>query len=222
MLPKQLKKLLAPILKLVKIPLDFLKNKKVSLVIKALLIIYAVIIVPRLPKVVIKLFNNPLVKLVILAMIIYTGVKDPIMSLLIAVAFVITMMTLNKLETINNLDDIIKGAVDIPQSLLNQTIDGAQDLVKEGTELIIDPVKEVAGVANKLVDVAQDLTNKAIDGVQDMIPKISEEKKENFSMEDRNLDVEVAEMGNLDGLSGYSGEEIGASINMEEPEALKQ
>ncbi len=216
-----MKGLLKKLAKMMARPLVALENKKVAIVVKLFLILYAATVAPKLPNFMVKLLKNPFVKLFVLFMIVFTGIKDPVMSLLIAVGFVISMMTLNKLETVNNLDDIIQGVVDVPQSLFNQTLDGAQELLKDGSEIIGSPVKEVAGVANKLVDVAQDVANKVVDGVQSLVPKVGD-AKENFSMEDRTLDVEVPEMGNLDGLMGYSGAEVGADVEMKEPEALKQ
>ena len=38
------------------------------------------------------------------------------------------------------------------------------------------------------------------------------QKSEAFSMENRTLNVEVPDMGTLDGLSGYSGKVVGAEL----------
>jgi len=212
--------------KLLMKPLSLLENKYIAGAVKIFLILYAATVAPKLPNFLANALKNPLVKLFILFLIVYTGIKDPVTSLLIAVGFTVSMQTLNKLETASSLDDIIQGAVDVPQSLLNDTVDGAQDLLQGGADLVGSPVKEVVGVANKLVDGAQDLANKIVDGAQDLIPSVSismkkGDKKENFSMEDRTLDVEVPDMGMLDGLSGFDGEEVGASVEFTEPEALQ-
>ena len=162
--------------------------------------------------------------LLILFLIVYTGVKDPMMSLLVAVGFTVSMLTLNKLETVGNLNEIIDGAIDVPQSLLNDVLDGAQELTSGAADIIGSPVKELVSVANDVVDGVQGIANKLIDGAQEIITGAKDivvSKQENFSMEDRNLNVEVPDMGNLDGLSGYDGGLIGASIEMSDPIALQ-
>ena len=204
-------------------PLALLDNKYIAGAVKVFLILYAATVAPKLPKFFAKLLRNPLAKLLILFLIVYTGVKDPMMSLLIAVGFTVSMMTLNKLETASSLDEIIQGAVDVPQSLLNQVIDGAQDISMAGANLVGSPVADVVGVASKAVDVVQGLANNIIDGAQSIIKRQpAMDKEENFSMEDRTIsDIQVPDMGSLDGLSGFDGGEIGASINFEEPAALQ-
>jgi hypothetical protein len=206
--------------KLLMKPLALLDNKYIAGAVKIFLILYAATIAPKLPKFLAKILKNPVAKLLVLFLIVYTGVKDPMMSLLIAVGFTVSMMTLNKLETATSLDEIIQGAVDVPQSLLNDVVDGAQDLTMEAAGLVGSPVEEVVGVANKAVDAVQGIANNIIDGAQSIL-KTPEDKKENFSMEDRNLNIEVPDMSSLDGLSGFDGAEVGASINFEEPAALQ-
>lgn len=197
--------------KIVTKPLDLLDNKIISGAVKIFLVLYAGAVAPQLPKSLAKLMKNNLVKLVVLFLILYTGLKDRMIALLGAVAFVITMMALNKLETVKNIDDIVQGAVDIPQELLNNTVDGAQDLVSEAGNVVGSPVKDVVDVANKVVDTVQDAANKVVDMAQDMVPKLAG-KKENFSMKDRDMKTKVPDMGKLNGLSGYEPKNVAKPI----------
>ena len=192
-------------------PLKMLDNPMVSNGIKLFLVLYAAMIAPKLPEFMIKLLKNPLVKMSILFAVIYTGVKDPIMSLLIAIGFTISMLTLNKLETVGNLNQLIDGAIDAPQSLLNDLIDGGQGLTSMGADLIGSPITDVVGVANKVIDSVQEVTNTLIDGAQKLV---TGDKSEDFTMEDRTMttDVVMKEMGELDGLSGYSEPMLGAEL----------
>ena len=205
--------MMSRISKLLMKPLQLLENKYIAGGVKIFLILYAAMIAPKLPMFMAKALKNPVVKLLILFLIVYTGVKDPMMSLLVAVGFTVSMLTLNKLETVGNLNEIIDGAIDIPQSLLNDVIDGAQDLTLAGASKI--GVAGVAQVANQVIDGVQGLANGIIDGAQDIVTGTKEvviSKTENFSMEDRTLDVTVPDMGTLDGLSGYDGGMIGAAL----------
>ena len=219
-------------------PLSLLENKYIAGGVKIFLIVYAATIAPKLPNFLARALQNPLVKLLILFLIVYTGIKDPVTSLLIAIGFTVSMQTLNKMETSSSLSELIRDAVDVPQSLLNDTVDGAQEIIGGGASLlgkapiVGGPIEEVVGVTNKLVDAVQDVTNKVIDGTQDLaentvskvlngVKDMIVPKKENFSMEDRTLDVEVPDMGMLDGLSGFSGDEVGASVEFTEPASLQ-
>ena len=192
-------------------PLALLENKYIAGGVKLFLVLYAGLIAPKLPAFIAKLLKNPVVKLTILLLIIYTGTKDPMMSLLIAVGFTVSMLTLNKLETIGNLNELIDSAIDVPQSLLNDIVDGAQDLTGQASELIGAPVVEVVGMTNKLVDTVQEVANKLVNSAQELI---TGSDKEDFSMEDRtmSMNMEVPDMGSLDGLSGFSGNIVGADL----------
>lgn len=210
-LTKMLSKPLAMLAK----PLKMLDNPIVSNGIKLFLVLYAAMIAPKLPEFMIKLLKNPLVKISILFAVIYTGIKDPVMSLLIAIGFTISMLTLNKLETVGNLNQLIDGAIDAPQSLLNDLIDGGQGLTTMGADLIGSPITDVVGVANKVIDSVQEVTNTVIDGAQKLVKSVvGEDKSEDFTMEDRTMttDIVMKEMGELDGLSGYSEPMLGAEL----------
>ena len=191
-------------------PLSLLENKYVAGGVKLFLVLYAGLVAPQMPTFIAKQLKNPVVKLVILFLIIYTGIKDPMMSLLIAIGFTVSMLTLNKLETVGNLNELIDGAIDIPQSLLTNVVDGAQDLTGQVGDLVGSPVKEVVGIVNQLVDGAQEVVNSVVDGAQQMITGTQED----FSMEDRtmSMNMEVPDMGTLDGLSGYSGSVVGSEL----------
>jgi hypothetical protein len=204
-------KLMKRMMKMAMKPLDLLDNKIVSAAVKIFLVLYAGAVAPQLPRSLAKLMKNNLVKMVVLFLIIYTGMKDTTIALMGAVAFVVTMMALNRLETVRNIDDIVQGAVDIPQELLNKTVDGGQELVSDAGNLVGRPVSDVVGVANQVVDTVQDAANKVVDMAQGMVPKLSG-KKENFSMKDRDMKTKVPDMGSLNGLSGYSPKNVAKPI----------
>ena len=71
------------------------KNKNVGLVFGMLLVLYAALAAPKLPKNVAKFFDYPLVKLVFMFLIAYlaTDRKNPMLALLIAVALLVTIQT---------------------------------------------------------------------------------------------------------------------------------
>ncbi len=202
-LVQMLKSALAPIKKM-------MSSKYGAMFLKALLIVYIAFIAVKMPRFVARALNNKFVRLVILFAIVYAGLKDPVMALLIAIAFVVSMMTLNKMQSIDSVQDLFHSAVDIPQSLANDIIDGGQDIVTDAVDVAVDSVGDVVGVTNDVIDGAQSLANNVLDKAQDMIQDIasgvtspSTGEIENFKMEDRTLDVAVPDMGTLGGLSGF-------------------
>ena len=70
---------------------DIIEQPYVKAVLFIIIILYSSFARPQLPQFIINIFESPIFRLLIFALIIYRGNKDPIMSLLLAIAFVITM-----------------------------------------------------------------------------------------------------------------------------------
>lgn len=211
------------LLKITMKPLKLLENPIANGVLKIFLIVYAAAILPELPNYMLKILQKPVMKMVFLFLVSYVGIKDPVMSLLIAIAFTLTMLTLNKLETISDVHDVLDAVIDVPQEVLNELVDGAQDLVEDGAD-IVDSLTSKVGVkvagpvvemTNMVVDGVQGIGNDIIDGAQGVVsdivgtvvPKAEEvakkvsEKVEEFSMKDPESKVNF-EMGSLGDISG--------------------
>lgn len=60
------------------------------------LVLYGGLAAPKLPDSLLKLFDNQMFRIIILALIVYMGQKDAMFAIMIAVAFVISMNTLNQ------------------------------------------------------------------------------------------------------------------------------
>ena len=79
--------------------LDFVnKNKILSSVLGMLLVLYAAAAAPKLPKSVVKIFDNSLFKLGFMFMIAYLATKDPSVAIITAVALLVTIQTLASRE----------------------------------------------------------------------------------------------------------------------------
>ena len=147
-------------------PLSLLDKPYVAGVIKLVLLMYAGAVAPTMPKIIGKMMKNPAVKLLFLFLIVYTGLKDKIMALMIAVAFVVSMMALSKLESINSFKGLLNAGVDVPQEFANGIVDGAQALV---------PDVALARPVQGAVDGVQKMVNDVIDNVQSAVlgPQVS-------------------------------------------------
>ena len=210
------------LIKLLIQPLKILDNPITSGIIKIFLVVYAGAILPKMPNYIIKILQNPVMKLLVLFLISYVGMKDPVISLLIGIGFTLSMLTLNKIETISDVHDILDVVIDVPQEALNDLIDGAQDIVKTGANVVdkvtgLKVAEPVTKIANQVIDGVQGISNDIIDGSQELVKnivgtiipkeekKVEEEKveeiKEEFSMKSPdNKDFIMGSLGDIKGM----------------------
>ena len=66
-------------------------NKYASSAITLFLVLYGGLAAPKLPKFIIKLFENPIFKIAILSLIVYNGNRDPKFAIMIGIAFTVTL-----------------------------------------------------------------------------------------------------------------------------------
>lgn len=98
----KLSKAVMPNLTNVKDLKEKLSNYPLIWVVRILLVIYAAFCAPNLNSGVASLFDNVIVRLIFAVLIIFLAYVDPASSILLAVSFVISIQTLNKLK-VNNL-----------------------------------------------------------------------------------------------------------------------
>jgi hypothetical protein len=150
-------------------PLKILENKYIAAGLKLFLILYASMIAPNLPIQIEMLLMNPAVKALAIFLIAYLSNKDIELSLLIAIGLILSLQSIKQMQTVDSLRGLINMAVDAPQQLANDIIDGVQDVADKGADIIGGPIPEVVGAANKIVDGVQGAANQLIDGVQDAL-----------------------------------------------------
>ena len=80
-------------------------NQYVSTALSLFLIIYAAYAVPKLPGYVLRIFDNPLVKLLLFFLIAYTARRNPTVAIIAAVGVLVTLQALNKMK----LDQMMMG-----------------------------------------------------------------------------------------------------------------
>ena len=70
---------------------EVLNNKYVTTGISVGLVLYAALLCPNLPQSVQKLFTNTIFRILVLFMVVVTANKEPKISIMIAVAFILTL-----------------------------------------------------------------------------------------------------------------------------------
>ena len=81
-------------------------NKYASSAITLFLVLYGGLAAPKLPKFMVKLFENPIFKIVILSLIVYNGNRDPKFAIMIGVAFTVTLNMISNQKFLEGFDDI--------------------------------------------------------------------------------------------------------------------
>lgn len=72
------------------------KNKNISSIVGLFLVLYGGLAKPKLPRFIRNLFENPIFRVIILALIMYRGNKDPQLSIMLSVGFTMVMNKLNE------------------------------------------------------------------------------------------------------------------------------
>tara|TARA_B100000524_G_C23651399_1_gene370263 strand:- start:1582 stop:2106 length:525 start_codon:yes stop_codon:yes gene_type:complete len=80
-------------------------NKFSSTIIIIILVGYASLVRNTVPLFIVKLFDNPIFRILVLSLIIYKGNKDPKLAICIAIAFTITMNLISKQKILENFAD---------------------------------------------------------------------------------------------------------------------
>ena len=104
---KMVKGMLAPLEKTLQPLNNFLRNEYVTGVVALFVVLYASNVAPRLPDVVIDLFNNPIFRVFVLFLVAYVANKNPAVALLVSVAFVVTLNVINRQEAEEGFLDVI-------------------------------------------------------------------------------------------------------------------
>lgn len=100
--------------------LSFLDNKYVRTSILTFLAIYIAIWSPRLPKSMNHLFKNNVFRMVIFTLALFVSTKDLGISLMIALAFLVSMITLRKYNLMDIADSVEEKELEDSEELLNE------------------------------------------------------------------------------------------------------
>jgi hypothetical protein len=117
------------------------------------IVVYIVGIVPSYSKAVSDLFHEPVVKLIFLGLIVAVGYMDSTLGVLLAVAFLVSMLSSAKYKT-TPLGQVVSGV----QGGARQVVSGVQDGAKEVVSGVQTGAKEVVKVPEHVVSGVHSLT----------------------------------------------------------------
>tara|TARA_B100001094_G_scaffold85000_1_gene81375 strand:- start:1041 stop:1565 length:525 start_codon:yes stop_codon:yes gene_type:complete len=102
---------------------EYLSNEYVLALTKLLIILYTCLVAPTLPVEVLSLFDNTLIKILVLTLIFYTASLDPLVSILLGIGLFVTLQTLNNVKLLNLVNDQIEGLEVEEQNIENNVDD---------------------------------------------------------------------------------------------------
>ena len=137
---KQIRKITNPIIKSVEKVLNrALDNVYLNTALKVFLILYAALAAPKFPPKLAFLMDNVFVRIGVSFLIVFMAIRDPGIALMIAVAFVITLQTANKLR-------LMDGS-------LSQALPGETSWLPSAKEGFFNA--DTADVVNRLIAIAE-------------------------------------------------------------------
>mgnify|MGYP001177743321 CR=1 FL=1 len=100
------------------------KNKRVAVIVTFFLVFYGGAAGPKLPSFIISLFENAVFRVFILSLIVYKGNSNPMLSIMIAVIFTLTMDMINKQKLFEKFTSIENFSGDISANDLDFSLEG--------------------------------------------------------------------------------------------------
>lgn len=88
---------------------QYLSNPYILALTKLFIILYSCLVAPTLPVEILAVFDNVVVKMLVLTLIFYSASIEPMMSILLGVGLFITLQTLNNIKLLNLVNDQIEG-----------------------------------------------------------------------------------------------------------------
>ena len=127
---------------------DWFANEYVVAAISILLIFYSAFGTTKLPPYILRLFDMPLFKLLLLFLIVYLARKSPTISIIAAIAFMVTLQALTKLKVDELVLDVAKKEAMSNQEIKNQDIN-YQDIEQDEINI---PIESVMGIQDEIKD----------------------------------------------------------------------
>lgn len=164
-----------------------LDNKNINITIKILLGLYAALAAPKLPPTLANLVDNTFIRIAFAFVIVYMATRDPSIAILVAIAFIVTLQTANKMRLYNtNLsvsqpgqtswlpsakDDYVQSedSLDEPQdsnNLLDNVVHTGSDIVTDVVDTGVDLTENIYNTGVNLVD---NVINTGKDFVTDVV-----------------------------------------------------
>jgi len=88
---------------------QYLSNPYILAITKLFIILYSCLVAPTLPVEILGIFDNVIVKILVLTLIFYSASIEPMMSILLGVGLFVTLQTLNNVKLLNLVNDQIEG-----------------------------------------------------------------------------------------------------------------
>lgn len=163
-----------------------LDNKNINITIKILLGLYAALAAPKLPPTLANLVDNTFIRIAFAFVIVYMATRDPSIAILVAIAFIVTLQTANKMRLYNtNLSVSQPGQTSWLPSAKNiyvqseDSLDEQEDsnnlfdnVVNAGSDFVTDVVDTGADLTENVYDASVNLVDNVINTGKDFVTDV--------------------------------------------------
>ena len=152
-----------------------LDNPYINITIKILLGLYAALAAPKLPQSLSNLVDNTFVRIAFAFLIVYMATRDPSIAILIAIGFIITLQTANKMRLYNtDLSVSNEGETSwLPSAKEIQGTDSEENVDEPEPVDNSSPFKPVTELVNDVVDTAGNLVNDVASTGQNLVSGVA-------------------------------------------------
>ena len=132
------------------------KNPYVNNGIKLFLILYVVKVLPDMPDFFEDIFKSDVIQFLMISAIVYLSSHDIQMSMIVAIAFILIMTSLKRIEDARGTRNILRTVSTVPRDVVADLIDEIQAGTTYLSENIGGPIARVVTGGNVVVDALQD------------------------------------------------------------------
>jgi len=169
-----------------------LDNPYINITIKILLGLYAALAAPKLPQSLSNLVDNTFVRIGFAFLIVYMATRDPSIAILIAIGFIITLQTANKMRLYNTDLSVsnegetswLPSAKEIVGTDSEENIDepvNDTSALKPVTELVSDVVDTAGNLVNDFANTGQNLVSGVANTGSNFVSNVAEIGENVFS-----------------------------------------
>ena len=180
------------------------KNQIFAYTTKILAVLYSVFLIDNLPNDFLKLFNNNLIKLLIVLLIALVAVHDPVLSILLTVCFVLTVAQANKLQVSEIGEEGYHGLEGAPLMPENEEVDDNANIpeqVNVNDDHALMPANFPDQEQNE--EIEQETVEQEQDNVEEFYNNHEVSEKSNGDV--KTWENQFSTQGNEEGITGYSG-----------------
>jgi len=191
-------------------------NQVVMWVVRIALVLLAAVVVPLLPENTLDFIDNTIVRVVLVVLIVLLALYDPASAIIMAVAFLVGIQTLNRLRMSNMANSAVVSGPPLPE-IHERPVDVVHSESKrEGGAVVSEGYFDYASVPQQVLSGETSLDSGCFTSPQQFRDAQSNEVSDNQNTEVRTWTNELGPQG-LSGVAGYNAPRHGDLLSVAYP-----